>query len=105
YTPLNYQSDMNVEVLDNSITGTPGSPYFPAATYESAGIYIQAFPGSAIAGLLIRGNTIGSPQDIVFTNGWNNDTSILLENNDASYLWDIVWVIPCSTCTPQVRAQ
>jgi hypothetical protein len=105
FTPLNYQHTMNVEVLDNSITGTPGDPNFPASGAQSTGIYIQAFQGSVISGLLIKGNTISSPQDISFTNGWNNDTSLLLEENEASYLWDITWVIPCSTCTPQIRAQ
>jgi len=105
YTPLNYQHTMNVEVLDNSITGTPGPYYYVHNDYLPAGIYIRAFQGSVISGLLIRGNTIGSPETIAFSNGWNNDTTLLFENNDSEYSIDVPWVIPCSTCTPQIRAQ
>jgi hypothetical protein len=97
YGQWNYEPTFNVDVINNNITGTSGTYYSPE-TVASAGIYLQQQPGSALSGVLVRGNTIAAPQDVVLTNGCGDETSVLVEDNQATDY--PTWMLTTCTTTP-----
>ena len=73
-----YLSTLNVDVLNNtglnSLTG-------PGGANSNSGVILAGFPGTILSGVLVRGNSCDVPGTIAFSNDFNLDSSVLIEDN------------------------
>ena len=95
YHPGGYLSTFDNEVLNNTLSGV--APY--PNTTDSYGISVASLDvDNAISGLVVRGNTVFSPEAIFLSEVWdtnlNNLNSILVEDNQADLSPSTLTVMP-----------
>jgi hypothetical protein len=73
-----YNSTFNVELLRNIITNTSDLNYLIA----NGGIVLSEQPGTALSGVVVRGNTIALPQFIRASQGYSNNIANMVELNN-----------------------
>ena len=84
--PAAYGPVINTDVLRNTIAVGTGNFIVPSINDNVAGIGILDMPGCLLSGLVIRDNVVPSIETIFSTNGLNEISANLIEQNQANWL-------------------